>query len=263
MPATGTSADSSPSDDAYAQLAPLFAELRDLPEENPRRTELRDELVTGYLPVAKHIAQRFSNRGEPQDDLVQVATVGLINAVDRFDAERGTDFLSFAVPTIMGEVRRYFRDSSWSMRVPRRLKELHLAISGANSRLSQSLGRAPTPSEIAEDLKLSKEEVFEGLEAGNAYSTASLDGMLQDQDSGMSLGDSLGEEDSELDGVELREVLEPVLRDLPQRERTILLLRFFANMTQTQIAERVGLSQMHVSRLLAKTLRKLRTTMVR
>lgn len=153
----------------YEHLAPLFHELAALTEDDPRRTELRDKLVTGHLPVAEHIARRFAHRGEAGEDLVQVATVGLINAVDRFDPMRGTDFLSFAVPTVMGEIRRYFRDSSWSVRVPRRLKELHLSITAAGNELSQRLGRAPTPSEIATHLALTKDEVYEGLEAGNAY----------------------------------------------------------------------------------------------
>jgi len=147
----------------YAHLDPVLAELAGLDADDPRRTELRDRLVTEFLPVAQHIARRFGQRGEPHDDLVQVATVGLISAIDRFDPTRGSDFLSFAVPTIMGEVRRHFRDTSWSVRVPRRLKELHLAITSATNELSQHLGRAPTPSELAKHLGISKDEVYEGL----------------------------------------------------------------------------------------------------
>jgi len=242
----------------YDHLAPLFAELATTPEGDPRRERLRDELVTEHLPVAKHIARRFGHRGEPHDDLVQVATLGLINAVDRFDPERGSDFLSFAVPTIMGEVRKYFRDSSWSVRMPRRLKELHLAINAGSSRLSQTLGRAPTPSELAQHLGLSREEVHEGLQAGNAYHSASLDDLLLAEDSSISLGSTLGEVDPELEVIEQREALHPLLEQLPERERTIVVMRFFGNMTQTQIAQKIGISQMHVSRLLAKTLRQLR-----
>jgi RNA polymerase sigma-B factor len=242
----------------YDHLAPLFAELAATPATDPRRERLRDELVTEHLPVAKHIARRFGHRGEPHDDLVQVATVGLINAVDRFDPERGSDFLSFAVPTIMGEVRKYFRDSSWSVRMPRRLKELHLAINAGSSRLSQNLGRAPTPSELAAHLGLSREEVHEGLAAGNAYHSASLDDLLLAEDSSNSLGNTLGSEDPELEVVEQREALHPLLEQLPERERKIVVMRFFGNMTQTQIAEQVGISQMHVSRLLAQTLDRLR-----
>ncbi|GGN22498.1 RNA polymerase sigma factor [Lentzea pudingi] len=241
----------------YDHLAPLFAELAGTPA-GPKRETLRDRLVTEHLPVAQHIARRFGHRGEPHEDLVQVATVGLINAVDRFDPERGSDFLSFAVPTIMGEVRKYFRDSSWSVRMPRRLKELHLAINAGTSRLSQSLGRAPTPSELAEHLGLSREEIHEGLAAGNAYQSASLDDMLMSEDSSISLGSTIGEEDPEIAMIEQREALHPLLEKLPERERKIVVMRFFGNMTQTQIAQKVGISQMHVSRLLAKTLRQLR-----
>jgi RNA polymerase sigma-B factor len=236
----------------------MFAELAATPAGDPRRERLRDALVTEHLPVARHIARRFGHRGEPHDDLAQVATLGLINAVDRFDPERGSDFLSFAVPTIMGEVRKYFRDSSWSVRMPRRLKELHLAINAGSARLSQTLGRAPTPSELATHLGLSREEVHEGLQAGNAYHSASLDDLLLAEDSSISLGSTLGEEDRGLEVIEQREALHPLLEQLPERERAIVVMRFFGNMTQTQIAQKIGISQMHVSRLLAKTLRQLR-----
>ncbi|HEV2781033.1 MAG TPA: SigB/SigF/SigG family RNA polymerase sigma factor [Actinophytocola sp.] len=263
MTGAGTSRASSPwredsSSSEYEHLAPLFDELAATSEDDPRRAELRDQLVTGHLPLAEHIAIRFSHRGVPREDLVQVATVGLINAVDRFEPDRGSDFLSFAVPTIMGEVRRHFRDASWSMRVPRRLKELNLAISAASGELAQRLGRAPTPSEIARHLDLSLEEVYEGLEAGNAYHSVSLDEALSADSDSDPLADTLGEEDAGLEGVENHESLRPLIEQLPERERQILKLRFFLNMTQTQIAERVGISQMHVSRLLARTLEQLR-----
>lgn len=243
-----------------APCAGKFAELSGITgeDEQRRRRRLRDELVTEYLPVAEHIARRFSGRGEAFDDLVQVARVGLINAVDRFEPERGSDFMSFAVPTIMGEVRRYFRDSSWSVRVPRRLKELHLQIGQVSGTLGQRLGRAPTPTEIACELNLTVDEVSEGLQAGNAYYAVSVDKPAGDDGEAASLADTLGEEDGSLESVENHEALQPLLRALPPRERTILMLRFFGNMTQSQIAERVGISQMHVSRLLAQTLEKLR-----
>ena len=251
-------------DTGYEYLAPLFKEFASLPTDDPRRQQLRDELVTGHLPVALHIARRFAHRGEPQEDLEQVATVGLINAVDRFEPDRGTDFLSYAVPTITGEVRRHFRDQAWSMRVPRRLKDLHVAIGAAVSELSQGLGRAPRPSELAVHLKCSVEEVLEGLEAASAYRSASLDEVLTDDDaSGHTAADALGEADSALDQVEYRESVRPLLESLPERERTILLLRFFGNLTQTQIAQQVGISQMHVSRLLAQTLAALRDQMAK
>lgn len=245
-------------DTEYAHLVPLLAEFATLEPDDPRREGLRDELVEGYLPVARHIARRFSNRGEPMDDLVQVATVGLINAVDRFQPDRGSDFFSFAVPTISGEVRRHFRDQGWSMRVPRRLKDLHVSINATVSELSQGLGRAPRPSEIAAKLDVPVADVLEGLEAAQAYRSSSLDEMLTSEEGGATLGDLLGEADAELDRVEYQQALEPLLGELPERERTIVMLRFFGNLTQTQIADQVGISQMHVSRLLAQTLVKLR-----
>ncbi|WP_158890441.1 SigB/SigF/SigG family RNA polymerase sigma factor [Amycolatopsis anabasis] len=244
---------------AYERSTPDFAELAALPEGAPGRDELRARLVTRHLPLADHIARRFGGRGETHDDLLQVARIGLIHAVDRFQPERGTDFLSFAVPTIMGEVRRYFRDAGWAVHVPRRLKEIHLMISQATSSLGQQLGRAPTPSEIARELGVDTEEVCEGLIAGNAYRSVSVDKPVSEESETMSLADTLGEFDEDLDAVENHEALKPLLRQLPARERTILLLRFFGNLTQTQIAERVGISQMHVSRLLAQTLEGLRT----
>jgi RNA polymerase sigma-B factor len=245
-------------DSEYDHLVPLLHEYADLDIADPRREELRERLVTGYLPVAQHIARRFAHRGEPLDDLVQVATVGLINAVDRFQPERGSDFFSFAVPTISGEVRRHFRDQGWSMRVPRRLKDLHVSINAAISELSQTLGRAPRPSELAQRLNLPTNEVLEGLEAAQAYRSSSLDEMLSTDESGTTLGDLLGAADAELERVDYQQALQPLLAELPDRERNILMLRFFGNMTQTQIADRVGVSQMHVSRLLSQTLGRLR-----
>lgn len=241
----------------YDELAPLFVELAGVSKEDSRYEELRDTLVREHMPVAEHIARRFSHRGESQEDLNQVATLGLINAVDRFDPERGVDFLSYAVPTIMGEVRRHFRDTGWAVRMPRRLQELHLSVSSAISSLSQELGRAPVPSELASHLGISKDDVYKGLEAGNAYRSASLDELLTDTDE-IPLGDAIGERDSELAEVENREAIRPLLDELDERERKILLMRFFRSMTQTQIAEQIGISQMHVSRLLARTLSWLR-----
>jgi RNA polymerase sigma-B factor len=245
-------------DAEYAHLVPLLREYAAMDPSDPHREALRGQLVTGYLPVAQHIARRFAHRGEPLDDLTQVATVGLINAVDRFEPDRGSDFFSFAVPTISGEVRRHFRDQGWSMRVPRRLKDLHVSLNAAVAELSQSLGRAPRPSELADKLGLPTNEVLEGLAAGQAYRGSSLDEILSGDQSGTTLGDLLGEADAELERVEYQQSLQPLLAELPERERSILMLRFFGNMTQTQIADRVGVSQMHVSRLLAQTLARLR-----
>jgi RNA polymerase sigma-B factor len=242
----------------YGHLAALFAELVELNPDSPRRDQLRDRLVTAHLPLAHHIARRFSHRGEPRDDLEQVASVGLIHAVDRFEPERGSDFLSFAVPTITGEVRRYFRDHAWAMRVPRRLKDLHVTIGSAMSVLSQQHGRAPTVSELAEYLNLSREQVLEGLEAASGYRTGSLDSLLDTEGAGTLLEEIVGTADAELGRVEYRTTLAPLLDRLPERECTILKLRFFAGLTQSEIAQQIGLSQMHVSRLLSRTLARLR-----
>jgi RNA polymerase sigma-B factor len=244
-------------DSDYAHLTPLFVEFAGMPPDHPDRAKLRDKLVTGYLPVVQHIARRFAGRGEPVDDLEQAGTVGLLNAVDRFEPDRGIDFLSYAVPTITGEVRRHFRDRTWSMRVPRRLKDVQSSINGAVGPLSQQLGRAPRPSEVAAHLVIATEEVVEGLDAQQAYRSSSLDELVSGADT--TLTETLGTADAELEKVEYRQTLAPLLDELPERERTILVLRFFGNMTQTQIADHVGISQMHVSRLLAQTLDRLRS----
>lgn len=243
--------------DEYAHCDPLFDELSTLDPDDPRHEEVRGILVTELLPLAEHIATRFSGRGEPREDLVQVARIGLINAVDRFDVTRGHDFLSFAVPTVMGEVRRHFRDTGWAVRVPRRLKELHLTLSQGIAELSQRIGRAPTPTELAQHLDLDVDDVREGLMAGNAYQALSVDKPVHDDDA-LSLADTIGSDDPELILVENHEALQPLLEELPRRERAILVMRFFGGMTQTQIADRVGISQMHVSRLLSQTLESLR-----
>lgn len=240
----------------------LLADLSALPEDDPRRAAIRDELVTMHLPLVHHLAHRFRDRGEPHDDLVQVGTIGLIKAVDRFDLDRGVEFSTYATPTVLGEIKRHFRDKGWSIRVPRRLQELRLAITRATAQMSQDLGRSPTVRELAAHLEISEEEVLEGLEAAQSYSTLSLDGSAGDPDGDApTLADALGETDAELEQVEYRETLRPLLAALPERERQILLLRFFHNKTQTQIAEEVGVSQMHVSRLLAKSLATLRGSM--
>lgn len=237
----------------------MFRELAKMKPDSAQFQRQRDTIVKRCLPLADHIARRFDGRGEPRDDLVQVARVGLVNAVIRYDVETGSDFVSFAVPTIMGEVRRHFRDNSWSVKVPRRLKELHLRLGTATAELSQRLGRAPTASELAAELEMDRDEVIEGLVAGSSYNTLSIDsgGGGGDEDA-PAIADSLGDVDASLDQIENREALRPLLESLPERERTVVVLRFFESMTQTQIAERVGVSQMHVSRLLARALARLR-----
>ena len=236
----------------------LFTELAALPEGDPRRARLRDELVEQHLPLVEYLARRFRNRGEPLDDLVQVATIGLIKSVDRFDLERGVEFSTYATPTIVGEIKRHFRDKGWAIRVPRRLQELKLSLTKATSELSQKNGRSPTVAELAQHLGMTEEEILEGLESANAYSAVSLDAPDGGDDDSPSVSDSLGITDEALEVVEYRESLKPLLEKLPAREKKILLLRFFGGMTQSQIAAELGISQMHVSRLLARTLAQLR-----
>ncbi|WP_367320890.1 RNA polymerase sigma factor SigF [Streptomyces sp. HUAS ZL42] len=235
----------------------MFVELRKLQDGSPEYAEMRNQLVRMHLPLVEHLARRFRNRGEPLDDLTQVATIGLIKSVDRFDPDRGVEFSTYATPTVVGEIKRHFRDKGWAVRVPRRLQELRLALTTATAELSQQHGRSPTVHELAEKLAISEEEVLEGLESANAYSTLSLD-VPDTDDESPAVADTLGAEDEALEGVEYRESLKPLLEDLPPREKRILLLRFFGNMTQSQIAQEVGISQMHVSRLLARTLAQLR-----
>jgi len=241
-----------------ARARELFAELAGFDESEPQRQRVRDELVEMHLPLVEYLARRFRNRGEPLDDLVQVATIGLIKSVDRFDLERGVEFSTYATPTIVGEIKRHFRDKGWAIRVPRRLQELKLSLTKATSELAQKNGRAPTVAELAQHLGMSEEEVLEGLESANAYSAVSLDAPDTGDDDSPAVADSLGSTDESLEGVEYRESLKPLLEKLPAREKKILLLRFFGNMTQSQIAAELGISQMHVSRLLARTLAQLR-----
>jgi RNA polymerase sigma-B factor len=244
----------------YEHLAPLFAEHAALPDGHPRRARLRSALISGHLPLASNIARRYRYRGENVDDLQQVATVGLVLAVDRFDPTRGIEFLSFAVPTITGEVLRHFRDRATPVRVPRRLRQLQSQIFEAASELGQRHGRAARPSEIARQLGLDIELVLEGLAAQGAGYTSSLDEPAGDDYGGdrSRFEAVIGRTEPEFDLVEHREGLAPLLAALPERERRILLMRFFGEMTQTEIANHVGLSQMHVSRLLSKILSQLR-----
>lgn len=238
----------------------LIALIAELPEEDPRRVAARDELVTMHLPLAGFLARRFRDRGESLDDLTQVATIGLLKAVDRFDPQRGVEFSTFATPTMVGEIKRHFRDKGWAIRVPRRLQELRISIGRATAELSQSTGRSPTVAELAEHLDVSQEQILEGLESAQAYATLSLDAASSDgTEDGSSLADTLGDDDPGLGEVDTRETLHPLVATLAPREQRIIHMRFYDNMTQAQIAERIGVSQMHVSRLLAKSLAQLRT----
>jgi RNA polymerase sigma-B factor len=238
----------------------MFRDLLSLDERSFEYSRRRDLIIERCLPLADHIARRFKNRGEPYEDLVQVARMGLIQAVNRFDVDNGADFLAFAVPTMMGEVRRYFRDHGWSIKVPRRMKELGPQLNRARDELSQRLGRAPTASEVASHLGLDREEVVQAQLASSAYTTLSSDAPAfgGEGDDGRSVRSSFGDLDANLEKVLDVETVRPLLAALPERDQTVLLLRFFENMTQTQIAERLGVSQMHVSRLLARALATLR-----
>lgn len=243
----------------YDEFEPLFRELHSLPVGHPRRAELRDRLVMAHLPLAEHLARLYSGRGEPEQDLVQVATLGLIKAVNGYVPDFGNGFLPYAIPTIKGEVRRHFRDATWAMHVPRRLKELHMTLSRATTELSERLGRSPRPSELAEYLGISRSAVCDGLAVATAYRPASINRRrLGNDQPGEERGDSIGDLDEEFEHVEDAAVLRPAIRTLPERERRIIALRFFHQMTQSQIARVIGISQMHVSRLLAHSLKQLR-----
>lgn len=232
----------------------LFSELASLDANDPRHTQVRAELVELHAGLAYNLAHRFSRRGQPDDDLEQVAMLGLLKAIDRFDPDRPVAFSSFATPTIRGEIRRYFRDSSWAVHVPRGLRELAVQIPVAIESLTSELHRAPRPSEIAAHLGTDTDRVVEALEAADAYAAVPLESPAT---AGRPLSETLGSSDKALDRINDRQAVRPLIEALPERERAILMMRFFGEMSQSQIAERVGISQMHVSRLLSRTLRDL------
>lgn len=220
-----------------------------------RSPGLRAELVESHLGLVRHVARRFSNRGEPLDDLIQVATMALLKALDRYDPDRGVKFSTYATSSMTGELKRYFRDHAWAIRVPRSIQELHLTTNEAVETLRQQLGRSPTIAEIAAYVGAPDEEVLLAIEAGRAYRVGSLDAPTPGEDHTIQIGD----EDPEFEGADERHDLSPLLAHLPARERRILHLRFAEGLTQSEIADRVGLSQMHVSRLLSRSLEELRT----
>ena len=237
----------------------LLAELADLEADDPRRAAVRDELVTMHLPLVQHLARRYRDRGESVDDLVQVGTVGLIKAVDRFDVTRDVEFSTYATPTILGEIKRHFRDRTWAVRVPRRMQELQAQVTARSDELTRTLHRAPTVRELAASLDVTEDDVLDAIEARHAYATDPIDD--GDEDGTSSVTSRLGVDDPAFEAIDDRETLRPLLERLPERERRIILLRFFHNMSQTQIAEELGMSQMHVSRLLARSLAQLRAGM--
>jgi RNA polymerase sigma-B factor len=238
----------------------LLAELHALPEDDPRRKKLRDQLVETHMPLVIYLARRFSGRNEPMNDLVQVGAIGLLKAIDRFDPERGLEFSTYATPTILGEIKRHFRDTGWLIHVPRRAQELQTTVNTARAELSQELGRAPTVSELAERIDVDEEIVLEALDAARAYSGVPLD-VLAAPGETVPEHPMLGVVDEGFEQVEQRALLREVIAKLPENEREILLLRFVASKTQTEIAAIVGVSQMQVSRLVARGLKRLRESL--
>ncbi|OFW57191.1 MAG: hypothetical protein A2133_09030 [Actinobacteria bacterium RBG_16_64_13] len=222
----------------------------------------REELITRYLPLVKSLARRFASRGQPVEDLIQVGSIGLIKAIDRFDLERGVELSTYATPTIMGEIKRYFRDKGWAVKVPRALQDLNVRLNRVIEQLTVELKRSPTIAELAAATQVSEEAVVEALESGRAYSSISLfSGGANDDDESLELLDCLGSEEEAYAIFEQRRVLAPAMARLDPRERLILHLRFFEGMTQTQVAARIGISQMHVSRLIRKSIENLRQYM--
>lgn len=251
----------SESDRAYAEIPEMIGVLRTLDEGSPAYRRQHEAIVERTLPLARHIARRFRGRGEPDADLYQVACLALVNAVNRFDLDTGGDFVAFAVPTILGEVRRHFRDFGWAVKVPRRLKDLQRQLARARDELTRD-GRGPTATQIANHLGIERESVVQGLIARTGYSTLSTDVRCSVEDDCRSIGATLGELDPGYEKVTDIEALRPLIAALSERERTILTLRFFRDMTQTEIAQQLGCSQMHVSRLLAQVLDTLRNQLV-
>ena len=240
------------------EVRDLFRSYRGATSDQ-EQVKYREKLVSQHIGLVEFLARRFRNRGEPLEDLVQVGTIGLLKAIERFDLEREVEFSTYATPTIVGELKRHFRDKGWAVRVPRRLQELHLELSKTVSHLGHDLGRSPTVNEIAESASITEEEVLEGLEIAQAYNFTSLDAPIDSEEGGStSFADQLGAEDEHLENLEYRASLAPEMAKLPEREQQIVYLRFFKGLTQSEIADRLGISQMHVSRLLNRTLAQLR-----
>ncbi|MFD9684994.1 SigB/SigF/SigG family RNA polymerase sigma factor [Kitasatospora sp. NPDC059146] len=238
----------------------LFQRLIGLARESAAYSYVRGTIIELNMPLVRFIAARFRHRAEDMEDILQVGTIGLIKAVDGYDPQRGVEFVTYAIPTIAGEIKRFFRDTSWPVRVPRSMQELYLSVARGSDRLEQELGRLPNPVEIAEDLHLTVAQATEGLVAGRVYRPNSLDALREQDtdDSGSALLDRLGDCDPGIDLADFRTAVRPLLAHLPEREQTVLKLRFWDGLTQSEIAARIGVSQMHVSRLLSTTLNGLR-----
>lgn len=222
----------------------------------------REELITRYLPLVKSLARRFASRGQPVEDLIQVGSIGLIKAIDRFDLERGVELSTYATPTVLGEIKRYFRDKGWAVKVPRALQDLNVRLNRVMEQLTVELHRSPTIGELAEATRVTEEEVVEALESGRAYSSVSIfSGGTGEEDESLELLDCLGTEEGAYEVFEQRRMLAPAMERLDPRERLILHLRFFEGRTQTEIATRIGISQMHVSRLIRNSIENLRIYM--
>ena len=248
-----------PKDDLRSADREMFEQLAALEAGTSEHEQIRAVLIERHLPLVGFMARKFADRGEPLDDLIQVGTIGLIKAIDRFEISKGFEFSTFATPTIVGEIKRHFRDKTWAVRVPRRLQELGASVTKATNELTHKLDRSPTPKEIAKHLGITVDEVAEALESNAAYSTVSLD---VTSDTSTSIGDTFGALDEALEGVEYRESLKPLLAELDDREKRILQMRFFENLSQSQIAAELGISQMHVSRILNKVLSHLREGLI-
>lgn len=247
------------STDEYLDVVDMFHALHDMAVGSYEHRRQRERIIRRCMPMADHVALHFDRRGEALDDLVQVARVGLLNAVERFDPTRGSSFVAFAIPTMMGEVRRHFRDHAWTMHVPRRIRDLHVQITRATSSLVQELGHAPTPSELADYLGADREQVVECLISADAYQLRSLDAPIgSDGVRPRMVADIVGEVDERIDYVTDREAIRPLLAALCDRDRDVLQMRFFDSMTQSQIAEKIGTSQMQVSRILTRILADMR-----
>ena len=252
------SADRADGVDEKPDATVLLVELHGLPErEAARRKQLRDQLVELHMPLVIYLARRFAGRSEPLNDLIQVGAIGLLKAIDRFEPERGLEFSTYATPTILGEIKRHFRDTGWLVHVPRRAQELQTALNTARAELSQELGRPPTVGEIAARLDTDEDAVIEALEASRAYAGVSLEVLTPAGESAPE-HPVLGVVDEGFEQVEQRALLRDVIAALPENEREVLLLRFVASKTQTEIAGIIGVSQMQVSRLVARGLKRLR-----
>lgn len=237
----------------------LFRQYAD--KRDPR---IREQLIAMHQNLVRFLAGKFANRGEPLEDLVQVGLIGLVNAVDRYDAGRGNKFSTYATPTIVGEIRRYFRDKAWSLKVPRRLQELNQAANKAVDNLASKLGRSPTVAEIAQAIGATEEETLEAIELGNAYDTVSLDSRMSNESESapMTLAEFVGGEDETLVSLQKYGDLTAALESLEEREKAIIMLRFFQDLSQAEVAKKLNISQMHVSRLQHRALQSLKTVMV-